>query len=129
MSTMIKRRSDEAFFKEPRVPKKRGPGGFPIGPRTIARQKANAELRKDTRGDKRCELGPVLREMAGVNVCSGYATEWAHATKSRHITTKKDWKRAAHSCRSCHDYVEPLGKKMAVYVDAAIARRPKPPKE
>ena len=125
MSSMIKRRSDEPFFKEPRQLKKRGPGGFPIGPRTIRRQKENAILRKNNPG-KHCELGPVLRE-AGINVCTKTATCWAHARKSRFLTTSADWQRAAHSCLNCHDYIEPLGKtKMAAFVDAAIARRPQP---
>lgn len=124
--SMIKRRSTEAFFKEPRVPKKRGPGGFPIGPRTIRRQKENAILRKKVR-DTRCELGPVLLELLGVNVCTKHATCWAHSKKSRYLTTSADWQEAAHSCIPCHYYIEPLGrKKMAVLVKAAIARRPKP---
>jgi hypothetical protein len=127
--SMIARRSDDAFFKEPRQPKKRGPGGFPIGPRTIRRQKENAILRKKV-PDNRCELGPVLMELLGVNVCSKHAVCWAHTKKSRFLTTSEDWQDAAHSCLPCHDYVEPLGhKKMAVLVKAAIARRPKKEKE
>jgi hypothetical protein len=58
---------DVAFFKKPAEPKKRGPGGFPIGPRTIRRQQENAKLRKKV-PDNRCELGPVLMELFKVNV-------------------------------------------------------------
>jgi hypothetical protein len=116
---------DVAFFKKPVEPKKRGPGGFPIGPRTIRRQQENAKLRKKV-GHDRCELGPVLKELFGVDVCSRHATNWAHSQKSRYLTTEKDWQEAAHSCLPCHQYVEPLGKKkMKMVVLAAIAKRSK----
>lgn len=116
---------DVAFFKKPAEPKKRGPGGFPIGPRTIRRQQENAKLRKKV-PDNRCELGPVLMELFKVNVCSKHATCWAHTKKSRFITTSEDWQEAAHSCLPCHQYVEPLKhKKMALIVRVAIAKRSK----
>lgn len=123
MSSMIKA-PDGAFFKPKRVHPRRGANGFPIGPRTIRREKENAQLRKTVK-TKHCELGPVLLEIYGFRGCTKRATNWAHSKKSRFLVTSRDYQEAAHSCLCCHDFVEPLGhKKMAAAVVAAIKRRP-----
>lgn len=121
MSSMIQRRSDEAFFKEPRqFPARSGNGkGFPVGPRTKARAAGNRELNKLPREvTHRCEL-----RIRGV--CIGdRLLSWAHATKSRFIVTKKDWLRAARSCCACHDFIESKSHlEMAAVIDEAIRRR------
>lgn len=116
MSSMIKRRSDEAFFKEPRKFEKRGAGGFPIGKRTKERAAANRDMNQA--GIRVCEL-----RIEGV--CIGNVMlQWCHPTKSRFILTKKDWRTAAKGCAACHQHIEALPhKQMEAIVREAIARR------
>lgn len=129
MSSMIKRRSDKAFFKPPReFPARSGNGkGFPIGPRTKARAAGNRELNKLSREiTHRCELGQTGLIPPGV--CIGdRMLQWCHAVKSRFIVTMKDWKQAARGCAACHDYVDHhcSHAKMKSIIEAAIARRKK----
>lgn len=122
MNSIIKRQSDEPFFKAPRqFPARSGNGkGFPVGPRAKARSAGNRELNK-LPGEitHRCEL-----KIRGV--CIGdRLLQWAHATKSRFIVTKADWQRAARSsCAACHQHIEALPhREMADIIDAAIWRR------
>lgn len=124
MSSMIKPpNGGKSFFKAKRVFPRRGPGGFPVGPRTIRREKENAELRRTVK-TKHCELGPVLRDLHGFTGCTKRATSWAHSKKSRFLCTSKDWQEAAHACIACHDFIEALGHlTMSAIVRAAIARR------
>lgn len=82
MSSMIKPRSDEAFFKPAQTfPARSGNGkGFPIGPRTKRRQAENRDLNKLPREiTHRCEL-----KIKGV--CIGdRLLQWCHALKSRFL--------------------------------------------
>jgi hypothetical protein len=113
---MVKRQSDEPFFKAPREFPKRGPGGFPIGPRTRRRAAENAQLRK-TVSTKLCEL-----KIEGV--CTKTGVCWAHSQKSRFLTTSRDWQEAARSCLPCHDHAEKLShKEMRALIVAAIRKR------
>lgn len=121
MSSMIQRRSEGSFFKEPKTfPARSGNGkGFPVGPRTKARAAGTRELRKLPREiTHRCEL-----RIQGV--CIGdRLLQWAHATKSRFIVTKADWQRAARSCAACHQHIESKShREMAAVIDAAIKSR------
>lgn len=119
MGSMIKRQSDEAFFKPPREHKKRGHGGFPIGPRTKARAAGNRELNKlPPEVKNRCEI-----KIPGICVGTIMLT-WCHPTKSRFILTAKDWKTAARGCLPCHDRIEALKHpEMKKIVMEAIANR------
>lgn len=121
MSSMIARRSDEAFFKPARTfPARSGNGkGFPVGPRMKRRQSENRDLNKLPREIMhRCEL-----KIKGV--CIGdRLLQWCHALKSRFLVTKLDWQRAARGCAACHQHIEALPhKEMAGIIDAAIRRR------
>ena len=119
MSSMIKRKTEEAFFKQKRVFPRRSPGGFPIGPRTRERQKQNAKLNKLPDSVKKvCEL-----KIPGV--CAGnIMLTWCHSKKSRFITTDKDWQEAARGCLPCHDFTEAEGHvKMKRRIIEAIKRR------
>ncbi len=105
----------QPFFKTPTPPKRRGPNGFPIGPRTERRQKENAKLNK--LGIKHCEIG-----ISGI--CSRHGTTWAHATKSRFLVTEADWQSAAKSCLPCHQKIEAMSHaEMKRIVCQAIRRR------
>lgn len=125
--SMIKRRSDDAFFKAPRkFPARSGNGkGFPIGQRTRDRQAGNRKLNKLPREiTHRCELGRT--GMIPEGVCIGdKMLQWCHDRKSRFILTEKDWQEAARGCAGCHDYVDHhcSHAKMKTIVQAAIARR------
>lgn len=119
--SMIKRRSDDAFFKPKReFPARSGNGkGFPIGPRTKDRAAGNRDLNKLSHEiTHRCEL-----RIEGI--CIGnVGLQWCHPTKSRYIVTKKDWRTAARGCAACHDHIEHLPhSKMKEFVMAAINRR------
>jgi hypothetical protein len=120
MASQIKQPSTEPFFKLPREFKKRGPNGFPIGPRTRERQKQNAKLNKLPDSVKKvCEI-----RIEGV--CAGNRMlTWSHALKSRFLVTDLLWQRAARSCLPCHMYCEEkMSKKQrADTIDAAIKRR------
>jgi len=122
MSSMIARKSDEAFFKPARTfPARSGNGkGFPVGARTKRRQAENRDLNKLPREvTHRCEL-----KIRGV--CIGdRLLQWCHALKSRFlVTTKADWQRAARGCAACHQHIEALPhKEMAVLIDEAIKNR------
>lgn len=123
MSSMIQRRSEEAFFKAPRLfPVRSGNGkGFPVGPRTKARAAGNRDLRKLPREvTHRCELRIE-------SVCIGdRLLQWCHATKSRFIVTKADWQRAARGCAACHQHIEAKShREMARIIDGAIRGRTK----
>lgn len=114
MSTEIAH-SREPFFKKPRVFPKRFPNGFPIGERTKARQAGNRDMNKQ--GIDFCEIRRPI--------CQGrYYLGWAHPTKSRFITTGKDWRTAAKCCAACHDVIESWPhSKMKQIVLEAIAKR------
>jgi hypothetical protein len=94
--SMVKRQSDEPFFKPPREFPRRGPGGFPIGPQTKRRQKENRQLNK---------LPDSVKK-----VCE---------------TTSADWQEAARSCLPCHTHCEEKmsHQKRAAVIRAAIAKR------
>lgn len=114
----IKHRSGGAFFKEQRIFPKRGPNGFPIGPRTKRRAEENAKLRSNPQIPRHCEI-----QIKGVCVNAIMLT-WAHSKKSRFITTDKDWQEAARCCLPCHQYIEALSHKlMKKLVVAAIRKR------
>ncbi len=111
-------KSREPFFKAPRQFKKRGPNGFPIGPRTERRAKENAKLRN--LGIRHCELGisPYCSKTSGLT--------WCHASKSRYLVTSKDWQTACRGCLACHQHIEALSpKEMTRLVNEAIGRRTK----
>jgi hypothetical protein len=109
----------EAFFKPPREFKKRGVGGFPIGPRTERRAKENRELGKLK--ITRCEI-----RIKGICVDRIMLT-WCHSLKSRFILDSKHWQEAARGCLPCHAYIEKLPhKEMAAIIRAAIKRRKTP---
>jgi hypothetical protein len=120
MSSMIKRQSEEPFFKPKREFPKRGPGGMPIGPRTRERAKQNAKLNKLPDSVKKvCEI-----RIPGV--CAGNRMlTWSHALKSRFLVTDALWQRAARSCLPCHMYCEEKMSKeeRARVIDEAIQRR------
>lgn len=121
MSSMIKRQSDDAFFKEKRTfPARSDNGkGFPIGKRTKARAAGNRDLNKlPPEVTKVCEL-----RVPGVCIGNRYL-QWCHKTKSRFIVAAKDWRTAARGCAACHDHLDRGShKKMADAIDAAIKRR------
>ncbi len=105
----------QPFFKTPTPPKRRGPNGFPIGPRTERRQKENAKLNK--LGIKHCEIGIQ-------GICAKRGASWAHSKKSRFLTTSADWQDAARSCIPCHDKIEAMSHaEMKRVVCEAIKRR------
>lgn len=119
--SMIKPRSNEPFFKEPRkFPARSGNGkGFPIGQRTKDRAAGNRDLNKLPREiTHRCEL-----RIKGI--CIGdRMLQWCHRVKSRFIVTAKEWREAARGCAACHQYIESKPHKvMAAFIDAAIAKR------
>jgi hypothetical protein len=118
-ASTIKPRHEGAFFKPPRVFKKRDAGGWPIGPRTERRQKENRELNKLPDSIKNfCEIrlpGCLRNKMLS----------WAHATKSRFILTSKDWQTAVRSCLFCHQKIEsmPHAKMFKLVADSINRRR------
>ncbi len=119
MSSMIKRATDQPFFKERREFKKRDPKGWPIGPRTIERQKQNAKLNKLPLHIKRhCEI-----RLDGCLKTVGLS--WAHSKKSRFITTDKDWQEAARACAYCSDALDHKMSHTEMHrlVNEAIKRR------
>lgn len=118
MSSQIAQ-SREPFFKAPRQFKQRGPNGFPIGPRTIERQKQNAKLNKLPDSVKRrCEI-----QLPGC--LHTLFLSWAHDKKSRFILTDKDWQTAARACGFCHDQLDHHMNhaEMKRLVNKAIAKR------
>ena len=122
MSSQIKPLNyGEPFFKEKRVFAKRFPNGFPVGPRTKARAAANRDMNKA--GIDYCEI-----RIPGV--CQGrHHLGWAHPTKSRYITTAKEWRTAAKSCAACHDYIEalPHSEMKKIVLDRIQRRKAKQP--
>jgi hypothetical protein len=121
MGSMIQRRSDDAFFKPKKVHPKRSAGGFPIGPRTKARQEGNRDMNKEFR-----EQGyPRTCELRYDGICAGAKyLHWAHWDKARFLLTKKDWRIAALACDPCHDHAEIKPRpQMKADILAAIARR------
>lgn len=119
MSSQIARRSDDAFFKEPKTFVDRGPNGFPIGPRTRERAKQNRELNKLPGSVKRaCEI-----KLPGC--LHTLFLSWAHDKKSRFILTDKDWQTAARACGFCHDQLDHHmnHSEMKRLVNEAIAKR------
>jgi hypothetical protein len=116
---MVKRKSGEPFFKEPRKFPARDVKGFPIGPRTKERQKQNAVLNKlPPHIKKHCEI-----KIPGVCVKTIMLT-WAHSKRSRFILTDKDWQEAARACQPCHQYIDDRGHAfMHRAVTEAISKR------
>lgn len=116
-ATMIKP-SEGSFFKPKRVFAQRFPNGFPVGPRTKSRVAANRDMNKQ--GINYCEI-----RISGT--CQGRSfLGWAHPTKSRFITTDKEWRTAAKCCTACHDVIEAKPHaEMKRIVMEAIARRAK----
>lgn len=116
MSTEIAR-STEPFVKPKREFPRRFPNGFPIGKRTKARAAGNRDM------NKLCIAHCEIR----LPICQGrYYLGWAHPTKSRYITTGKEWRTAAKCCAACHDVIESWPHaKMEKIVREAIARRGK----
>lgn len=98
-ATMIKP-STEPFFKAPRVFKKRGVNGFPIGERTERRARENAKLRKLKINHCEVRISP--------NCARNRLLTWCHATKSRFLVTSEDWQRAARGCLPCHDLLDSM---------------------
>lgn len=129
MGSQIQRREDPenpggAFFKPKREFKKRDGKGFPIGPRTKARQEGNRDMNRahrDANLPRSCEL-----RYEGICVGTLYL-HWAHWDKSRFLLTKKDWRQAALACDPCHDHAEKKKRpEMKADILAAIARRKEP---
>lgn len=120
MSKMIKRRSDDAFFKEPRKFKSRDQKGWPIGKKTKMGAAGNRQLNK---------LPPEITKVCEVRipkVCVGNRfLTWSHKRKRRFLTTAKDYLEAARSCQPCHTFCEEKMKhaKRAAVIQAAIDRR------
>lgn len=121
MSSMIARRSEDAFFKPSRTfPSRSGNGkGFPIGKRTKARAAGNRDLNKLPREvTHRCEL-----RVRGVCIGDRMLT-WAHSKKSRFLVNKSLWREACRACLACHQAAEQMSHKaMHALITAAIRRR------
>lgn len=116
MSSQIANRSTEAFFKPARQFPKRGPNGFPIGPRTERRASENRELNKLQ--IRHCEI-QISHNCARTSMLS-----WAHSQKSRFLVTKADWQEAARCCIPCHQEIEAMSHaEMKRLICEAIKRR------
>lgn len=120
MGSMIKRRSDDAFFKEKRTFGARDSKNWPIGPKQKMRAAGNKILNKLPREITHvCEV-----RIQGVCIGNRFLT-WSHKWKARYMTTVKDYLEAARSCQPCHTYCEEKlsHQKRAETIQAAIDRR------